>query len=127
MARKQTQETPVEPYVRPALEIIQQFLADMQAHPDVQLANCEINGPCPQNLMLKGTPRHMQHLSSLRIVHRDPMETQEEKSNKPWKWQGVVDEINAKTQPAAYEKPNPKWEHLLAPKVPTPELQEATP
>ncbi len=129
MAKKQQTESQPEPIQsghRPAMEIISQFLAEIQNHPDFQVANCEINGPCPQNLMFKDTPRNMQHLTSLRIVHREPLETPEQKANKPWKWQGVIDEINTAPAPAVPEAPNPKWAHLLPPKN-KPELEAALP
>jgi hypothetical protein len=101
------------PRTRPVNEIIENFLTEIANHPDAQLANCELHGPVPSNLRFPGVGSGQQHLTSLRIVYRDPMETAEEKAAKPWRWQGLVDEMN-KPQPAQIpEPPRKEWAHLM--------------
>ena len=104
---------------RPVREIIQQFVMEMESHPDARLGNCAIDGPCPSNLMFRETSKSQQHLTELRIIYRDVAEDFQEKANKPWKWQGLIDEINAPPPAPVEEKPNPRWAHLL------PQKQEA--
>ncbi len=107
---------------RPVEEIINQFLRDIENHPDAQFGNCDFKGSCPRNLAFPNTPLGSQHLTQLRIVYRDPMtDKTEELAKRPWKYQAIVDEINkqplAPSAPPPDEKPNEKWKHLVPQKA----------
>lgn len=99
---------------RPVKEIIQNLLRELESHPEVRLGNCEIHGPCPSQLLVKGVPAGRQHFTQLRIAYNDPAPSAEDDAKKPWKWAGVVEEFN-KQMPPPPDNPRPEWEGLLPP------------
>ena len=113
MAKNKEIEVETSKAPRPVVEIINELLMELTNHPDAQLGNCALHGPCPQGLVFKDTPRGQCHLTELRIVYRDPLLVPETQEKKPWKWQGVVDSANAAPAPVPEEKPNPRWAHLV--------------
>lgn len=57
--------------VKPMREIIEQFLADVQNHPDAKMFATNIGGRPPKNLEFPGTPFLNQHQATFGIVYRD--------------------------------------------------------
>lgn len=84
---------------RPIAEIVDEFLATIQNHPDGRLLNTTLGGRPTVQQEFKDTPRTNQHVAELRICWRDPQFQVEkaiadEKEGKPWWFDTIVPKRN---------------------------------
>jgi len=106
--------------LRPVVEIINQFIAEIANHPDGKMLTSAIGGAVEKQQQFQDTASKNQHKAEIRLVWRDPMPTGivQQQAEPKWKYAALVENMHKKPSQITNDRgvpvaPNSAWAHLI--------------